>query len=94
MESYYLVEFLEEGDIAIIPHVWIIDDCSCYWPSSNHRKHLDNKTTPGTLWQKYNIKILLSSGKLFFFYLALTLPKMFNLLFSGYFLLKKKIYQI
>jgi hypothetical protein len=58
---YLVVIFPESnGDIAVIPENWLVDDCYALWPpfvnDSTRKKAVERCTEPETNWVKFKVE--------------------------------------
>ena len=60
-EVYCVIEFVEEGSIAIVPSIWLSSDGNLsYWPPYNNNTQNQNAAkrceTPQNTWKTFAIK--------------------------------------
>jgi hypothetical protein len=70
MSSFAVVDFVEEGTVEVISTKWL-SPCRrvCFWPSSAGPKVtslVKKHAVPGTDWDKYNCRVLKTTGKFFY----------------------------
>lgn len=66
----YIVEFLDEETVAVVPNTWMTGLDSCLWSpkTSEWKSKLDRlvkcKSKPEDCFETYNVQVLCSSGKI------------------------------
>lgn len=70
MKKYFVVEFVGESTVELIPSSWLIDERTCFWPGdTDDKKNMIMKCVPPVeTWQKVSIKIFARTSKLLFFF--------------------------
>lgn len=66
MNTYSIVEFIEESTVEIIPSSWLLSDKMALWPKgiipSILKRYLKSCTEPSVDWSSVKIRILGQAG--------------------------------
>lgn len=66
-EMFYVVEFSDTQDVAVIPSTWLEGRDEALWPNYLSTTRINNavvsKELPKSEWKKYSIKIMYKSGE-------------------------------
>lgn len=71
MDGYAVVAFDDEGEVSVVPCVWLTEnEKACCWPpyrdANKLSKAIKRKSTPQDSWPKHKARVLSKCGKLHF----------------------------
>ena len=65
--SYYIVEFTDTKEIAVIPSIWLTETGAARWPPYRSSTRLNNAVKTKEVacdgWATYRVRVMYKSGK-------------------------------
>ncbi len=69
MLPFAIVDFLDVGDVAVVPCKWFTgpEEDACYWPPGrvNISKAVKDEVVPNSDWPQFKVRILGKAGHVF-----------------------------